>query len=181
MKIIFIGGRSIHDIGGIETYMRNLATELVKLGHTPVVYCESDVNREEWFNGFLVIHQKSFKSNFVCKPLLGLKATIHSLRRFQDAEVYHYNTWAPSIGSWIPKLFGKKVLIQWHGLEWKRTKYSAAQRRVIKFIERVTVLFNKNIISVSQEQSDFIFHKYGRKCVTIPCAVNLPEIENAAM
>lgn len=39
MKIAFIGGRDIHKLGGIENYMYNLATELVKLGHEPVVYC----------------------------------------------------------------------------------------------------------------------------------------------
>ena len=33
MKIAFIGGRDIHKLGGIENYMYNLATELVKLGH----------------------------------------------------------------------------------------------------------------------------------------------------
>lgn len=47
MKIAFIGGRDIHKLGGIENYMYNLATELVKLGHEPVVYCESDRNEKE--------------------------------------------------------------------------------------------------------------------------------------
>lgn len=42
MKIAFIGGRDIRKLGGIESYMYNMATELVKKGHEPIVYCESD-------------------------------------------------------------------------------------------------------------------------------------------
>ena len=65
MKIAFIGGRDIHKLGGIENYMYNLATELVKLGHEPVVYCESDRNEKELVNGFCVIHQKSIGGRFL--------------------------------------------------------------------------------------------------------------------
>ena len=38
MKIVFIGGRDIHILGGIESYMYNLATQLVKMGHEPIVF-----------------------------------------------------------------------------------------------------------------------------------------------
>jgi glycosyltransferase involved in cell wall biosynthesis len=177
MRIIFIGGRNIHYLGGIETYMRNLAGELVKMGHEPVVYCESKFKKKEWYNGYLVIHQKAVKSNYLCKPLLGFLATIDSLVKYGDADVYHYNTWAPSVISWLPRIFGKKVVIQWHGLEWKRTKYSPFQSKIIKLIEKMAVLFNPNLIAVSAEQSDFIFSEYGKKCVTIEPGVFLPNSE----
>ena len=62
MKIVFIGGRDIHKLGGIESYMYNLCTELVKMGHEPLVFCESDRNETEQINGFTVIHQKSINS-----------------------------------------------------------------------------------------------------------------------
>ena len=47
MKIAFIGGRTFYHPDGIATYMYNLATELVKMGHEPIVYQESDHNGEE--------------------------------------------------------------------------------------------------------------------------------------
>ena len=59
MKIAFIGGRTFYHPDGIATYMYNLATELVKMGHEPIVYQESDHNGEEWVNGFKVVHPKS--------------------------------------------------------------------------------------------------------------------------
>ena len=39
MKIVFIGSRDIHLLGGIENYMYNLSTRLVRMGHEAVVYC----------------------------------------------------------------------------------------------------------------------------------------------
>ena len=175
MKIAFIGGRDIHKLGGIENYMYNLATELVKLGHEPVVYCESDRNEKELVNGFCVIHQKSIGGRFLCKILLSYKATIGSIFSRQHFDVYHYNAWPPSLASWIPRLCGKIAILQGHGLEWKRTKYSPIQQRIMKFMEWVTAKMNNHLTMVSQEQSDYFSAHYGKHCTTISTATNLPK------
>ncbi len=174
MKIAFIGGRDIHKLGGIENYMYNLATELVKLGHEPVVYCESDKNAEEIVNGFKVIYQKSIGGIYLCKILLSYKATIQSLLNGNKFDIYHYNAWPPSLASWIPRLFGKKTILQGHGLEWKRTKYSGVQQKIMKFMEWFTAHTNTNLTMVSQEQSDYFLSHYHKKCSTIPTAIHLP-------
>ena len=61
-----------------------------------------------------------------------------------------------------------------HGLEWKRTKYSSKQQAIMRFMERLSAKMNNHLIMVSQEQTDWFAKKYGKKCVTIPTAVNLP-------
>lgn len=174
MKIAFIGGRDIHKLGGIENYMYNLATELVKLGHKPVVYCESDRNGIEYLNGFKVIYQKSIGGRFFCKIILAYKSTIQSLLQREKFDVYHYNAWPPFLSSWIPRLFGKKVILQGHGLEWKRTKYSPFQQKVMKLMECLTAHLSTNLTMVSQEQTDYFYKHYHKDCVTIPTAINLP-------
>ena len=176
MKIAFIGGRDIHKLGGIENYMYNLATELVKLGHKPVVYCESDRNGIEYLNGFKVIYQKSIGGRFFCKIILAYKSTIQSLLQREKFDVYHYNAWPPFLSSWIPRLFGKKVILQGHGLEWKRTKYSPFQQKVMKLMECLTAHLSTNLTMVSQEQTDYFNKHYHRNCVTIPTAVYIPSI-----
>lgn len=174
MKIAFIGGRDIHSLGGIENYVYNLATQLVKMGYEPVVYCESDHNGEEMVNGFRVIHQKSVGGRFLCKILLSYKSTIQSFLHHEHFDVYHYNAWPPSLAGWIPRLFGKTVLMEGHGLEWKRTKYNGWQRRVMRFMEMFTAKMNKHLIMVSQEQTDYFKEHYGKNCITIPTATSLP-------
>ena len=91
MKIIFIGGRDIHTIGGIESYMYNLATSLKEKGYEPVVFCESDRNEVEYVNGFKVVHNKSIGGRYLCKILLGHKATAYALFKEREAKIYHYN------------------------------------------------------------------------------------------
>lgn len=179
MKIIFIGGRDIHTLGGIENYMYNLATKLVEKGFTPVVYCESDVDKTEYVNGFRVIHQKSVGGRFLCKILLAYKATFLSLWREKDAAVYHYNAWPPSLASWMATLAGKKVLLQGHGLEWKRTKYTPFQQKIMKLMEAVTTRTHAHLVMVSREQTDYFLREYGKVCETIPTAVNLPADQGA--
>lgn len=174
MKIAFIGGRDIRKLGGIESYMHNLAFELKKKGHEPVVYCEGDCEREEIVNGFRVVYQKSIGGRFLCKILLSYRATILSLVRKENFDIYHYNAWPPSLASWIPRLFGKKIILQGHGFEWKRTKYTSWQRQIMKFMEYLTAKMHKNLIMVSQEQTDYFLSHYKRKCVTIPTATRLP-------
>ena len=175
MKIAFIGGRTFHHADGIATFMYHLATELVKMGHEPIVFCEGDKNSETMLNGFKVIERKSLGSAFLTKPLLGLRATLHCLFREKGVKYFHYNTWAPAmIASHIPLLFGRKVVMQSHGLEWKRTKYSAKKQATIKKIETWSAKTNKNWTMVSQEQTDYFAEHYGRKCTTITCAVEMP-------
>lgn len=174
MKIAFIGGRNIHKLGGIETYMYNLCTKLKELGHEPIVYCESDRNYEEIVNGFKVIHWESPKSPYVCKIYLGLKSTLNALTKQKGVKVFHYNAWPPSLWCWIPRLFGKETIMMGHGLGWKRTKYSNRQQNIARFMERIAAKINKHLVMVSQEQTDWYASEYNRKCVTIPTAVNLP-------
>lgn len=178
MKIIFIGGRNIHTLGGIENYMYNLATKLADKGHAPVVYCESDANRTEYVNGFKVIHQKSVGGRFFCKILLAYKATFRSLLHDKDAAVFHYNAWPPSLASWMASLAGKKVVLQGHGLEWKRTKYTPFQQRIMRLMEAFTTWTHAHMVMVSREQTDYFLHTYGRVCQTIPTAVNMPADED---
>lgn len=175
MKIALIGGRTFQQPDGIATFMHNLAAELVKLGHEPIYYCESDRNSEEFVDGFRVVHQKSLRSAALSKILLGLRATNHALFKEKGVQVFHYNGWAPSLlSARLPWLFGRISLMQGHGLEWKRTKYSPRQQKIMKIMERITASWNCNLTMCSQEQTDFFKSEYGKTCRTITGAVNLP-------
>ncbi len=175
MKIVFIGGRDVKKIGGIESYMYNLASHLVKYGHEPIVFCESDHNEEEIVNGFRVIHMTGPKSYLLRKPLVGLKATLYTIRHIKGTDFIHYNAWPPSLSSPLAGCFGIKSLMQGHGLEWQRSKYSPQQQRILKFMERVTAHLNKNLIMCSDDQTRYFKKKYNREATTIPTAINLPD------
>ncbi len=176
MKIVFIGGRDIHNLGGIENYMYNLATQIVRMGHEPIVFCESDCNREEVVNGFRVIYHKGFKSNLLCKPWCGLKATLRTVLRIKGVDAIHYNAWPPAMSSPIARLFGIPSLMQGHGHGWQRTKYSGFQQKLMKMMEYVAVKITPHLIMCSEAQTQYFKEHHGLYAVTIPTAINLPEV-----
>lgn len=177
MKIVFIGCRDIKLLGGIESYMTNLTAELVRLGHEPIIYCESDRNSVEMHNGVKVIHMTGFKSNLICKPWVGLKATIRTLLKEKDVSIIHYNAWPPSLWCFLPRIFGVKSLMQGHGLEWQRSKYSPKQQKIMKFMEKVTAYMNQHLIMCSEGQTKYFKKEYNKDATTIPTAVNMPAVE----
>lgn len=178
MKIAFIGGRTFKTPDGIATYMYNLATELYKKGYQPIVYCEGDSNKIEFINGFKVVQWKSLKSAALTKILLGLKSTLHAIFVERGVRVFHYNTWAPAlIASYIPPVFMKKVIMQNHGLEWKRPKYNEKQKARMKLMEMISAKTHKHWTLVSQEQQIYFKNNYNRDGVTITCAVRIPDKE----
>ena len=120
MKIVFIGGRNIHILGGIENYMLNLTRELTKLGHECIVWCESDHREVEMLDGVKVIYHSGPKSNLICKPWCGLKASLRTVFSEKHVDVIHYNAWPPSVWCWIPRICGIPSLMEGHGLEWQR-------------------------------------------------------------
>ena len=111
MKIVFVGGRDILSLGGIESYMFNLTRELTRIGHECVVWCESDHHEVKMLDGVKVIYHPGPKSNLICKPWCGLKATIKTVFSEKGVDVVHYNAWPASMWSWIPRLFGKKTIL----------------------------------------------------------------------
>ncbi len=176
MKIAFIGGRTFHHPDGIATFMYNLATELVKMGHDCIVYQESNHNGEEWVNGFKVVHQKSTKSAAFNKMGLGVKSTFDAIFKQNGVEVIHYNCGGPAyLSSFWARLFGKIVVLQLHGLEFKRTKYSPFWQKISKLYFSSYIILHKNITACSSEQVEYLKSHYNKKSVVITGAVNLPK------
>lgn len=176
MKIVFIGGRGIHILGGIENYMLNLTRELTKLGHECIVWCESDHSEVEILNGVKVIYQSGPKSNMLCKPWCGLKATVKTCVKEKNVSVIHYNAWPPSLWCWIPRMLGIPSLMEGHGLEWLRSKYSARSRKVMKVMENATAHLNQHLIMCSEGQVAYFQKEYRKDSVCIPGAVTLPDL-----
>lgn len=177
MKIVFIGGRGIHTLGGIESYMLNLTRELTKLGHECIVWCESDHHEVEMLDGVRVIYHPGPKSNLICKPWCGLKATLKTVFKEKHVDVIHYNAWPPSLWCWIPRLFGISSLMEGHGLEWQRSKYSPVAQKLMKLMEEFTARLNQHLIMCSTGQVEYFRKEYGKESVCIPGAVMMPNMD----
>lgn len=176
MKIVFIGGRSIHSIGGIENYMLNLTRELTRMGHECIVWCESDHDEVEILDGVKVVYHKGPKNNLICKPWCSLKATVRTMFGEKRVSIIHYNAWGPSVWCWLPWVCGIPSLMEGHGLEWKRSKYSYRSQKIMRLMEKVTAKINRHLIMCSEDQVQYFKNEYNLDCVCIPGAVTLPNL-----
>lgn len=159
--------------------MLNLTRELTKLGHECVVWCESDHREVEMLDGVKVIYHPGPKSNLICKPWCGLKATLRTVFGMRGVSFIHYNAWPPSLWCWIPRLFRMPSCMEGHGLEWQRSKYSPKAQKVMKFMEGFTARLNQHLIMCSEGQVKYFKKEYGKDSVCIPGAVTLPDLSRA--
>ena len=175
MKIIFIATRSIEKIGGIETYMAKLAPKLAEKNHNIVLYCLGDSNNMKLWKNITIQQIKGKDGKFTGKIKLGLRATLHAMRHHNDADIFHYHAMGSGLSSIIPIILRKKVIFQGHGFEWQRTKWNKLSRFIIKSLDSFVLKINKNIVMVSQNQSDYVSAKFHKPVHTITPGIDIPE------
>ena len=116
--------------GGVEVVVGNLAPHLAELGYD--VTCYNRTNRQ--FKklrktGQLMREYKGVR--LVWTPTVdrrGLAAMTSSviasvIAAFSRFDLVHYHTEGPCVLCWLPRLFGKKVVVTVHGLDHQRQKW----------------------------------------------------------
>ena len=140
VRIAILGSRGIPaNYGGYETVTQELSIGLVKKGFAVYVACEAkDFKR----NPYATFHGV----NLVYFPI------INSLRNISDVLLYDFLSviWATlnvdiiymlsytnSPLLLLPRLFGKIVVVNADGLEWKRRKHSGLLRSILRSFEAI--------------------------------------------
>ena len=103
-------------------------------------------------------------------------ATIRAL--FGKYDVYHYHAEGPCAFLWIPKMFGKKIVVTIHGLDWQRSKWGGFATRVLKFGEKMAVKYADEIIVLSQNVQEYFQKAYGRNTIFVPNGIE-PQAKKA--
>ena len=181
MKIAMIGGRDINSVGGIEYWMKHLSRHLAARGHQVTVYCESDRDAVREEDGVRVVSVKAPKSRYLCKIFASWRATRMAVRLGVD--LIHYNVWPAALWRFLAERKGITTVLMGHGFEWKRSKYNAIQRWILRRCEACAARSARHIVLCSQEQTDWYVRHYGcaGKAVTIPSAVDLPPLDQPSV
>lgn len=162
--------------GGVDIVVKELSTRMAAQGHEVVCY-----NRGKHKNGGALLHKPKDRiyEGVTVKtvPTLDFKglaalsssfiaAVVSSLG---DSDVVHIHAEGPAFFSWIPKLFGKRVVVTIHGLDWQREKWGnsfgswfihAGEKNAAKFADEVIVL--------SRNAHEYFKKTYDRETVWIP-------------
>jgi glycosyltransferase involved in cell wall biosynthesis len=163
MEIVIIGCRSLDHVGGIESYMLELSTCLVRAGHNVKLYVGSDRNTVEFKNGIQIINIKVPSNKYINKLCIGYRSTKSALKNFPRADIFHYNANVAGFFSFIPILKHKNVVFQGHGFEWRRTKWSPVVRFFNKLLDSFVLKINHNILMCSQEQIEYVQNRFKNK------------------
>ena len=99
---------------------------------------------------------------------------------FGKYDTVHIHAEGPAFFTWLPKMFGKRVIVTIHGIDWQREKWkSGFGSKFIKQGEKNAVKYADEIIVLSKGVQDYFKNTYGRETRFIPNGVNRPEICNA--
>jgi len=169
MRIVFIGQKGIPaTFGGIEYHVEELSRGLAARGHEVRVYVRSwyTDRRKKFADGVRLIHLPTIRSKHLDASVHSLLGSLHSL--FSGADIVHYHAIGPAFFSWIPRLFGKKVVCTVHRKDWQAEKWKPAARAFLRLSERASILFPHRTIVVSRTLQDYFREKYGKDTVHIP-------------
>jgi glycosyltransferase involved in cell wall biosynthesis len=178
MKIAFIGLRAIGSsaAGGIEKAIEELSTRLVKLGHEVTVFTRAryDTYPGDEFEGVKLRRLPAIYTKHLEAISNTVVAVFHALRGY---DVVHINATGPALLAFLPRLFGQKVVVTVHGLDWKREKWGSFAKLWLRLGAWASAAFPHRTIVVSRTLEAHYRDHFGRSVTYIPNGVTLPDPE----
>ena len=187
LKIAMFGHKRIPSReGGIEVVVAELSVRMVALGHAVTCFNRAGhhVSGQEFDEARLKDYEGVRLRNVWTldkKGLAAMTASVSAAFRsaFGKYDVVHIHAEGPAFMCWLPKLFGKRVIVTIHGLDWARAKWGRFASWYIKKGERNAARHADEIIVLSKGVQGYFLKTYGRDTVFIPNGVNRPEKREA--
>ncbi len=155
-KIAIIGSRGIPaKYGGFETFTEEISKRLVLKGYDVYVSCEGSVTPIlSEYNGVKLFY-------FPVKPFFRIVyETIYDIYSMYKASKICDFVYVLGYGAgfffFIPKIFGKKLLVNVDGREWKRAKYNIFEKVILFLCEKSAFLFSDIVIADAQAIQKYI-------------------------
>lgn len=166
---------------GVEVVVQQLSTRLVARGYEVDAFNRKNKNvpKEEYFQGVHLVTVPTIDKKSLDAPVYAIMATLKAC--FHRYDVLHYHAEGSCIALWLCKLFGKRVVVTIHGLDWQRAKWGALARKVIKFAEQQAVKHADEIIVLSRNVQEYFKKEYNRETVFIPNGVDRPNYRDDAV
>ena len=187
LKIAMFGHKRWSREGGVEIVVKELCTRMAQKGCEVTCYNRSGhhVSGAE-YDGVDETEYKGITQKYV--PTIekkGLAAVSSSFfaafcSAFGKYDVVHIHAEGPAFFSWLPKMFGKRIVVTIHGIDCQREKLqSVFGSKFIRQGEKNAVKYADEIIVLSKGVQEYFKETYGRETHFIPNGVNRPQIRKA--
>jgi len=175
MRIAVMGTRGIPArYGGFETFAEEISTRLADRGHQVTVYCRrafafpNDVFDSRLRRVILPsIHTKYLDT--VSHTLLSVLHVI-----FSDVNAVLLCNVANSPWAWIPRLFGKRVVLNVDGLDRKRKKWNWLGRLYLLVCEALATLTPSELVTDAKVIQEYFWKTYRKRSTMIPYGAQAP-------
>ncbi len=184
LKIAMLGHKRIPSReGGIEIVVSELASRMVKSGHSVTCYnrgghhvsgTEYDTAKQGEYNGIRLKTVLTIDKKGLAAMTASFSAALKAA--FGRYDVVHFHAEGPCAMLWLPKLFGKKCIATIHGLDHQRAKWGKFASWYIKSGEKCAVRHADEIIVLSENVKNYFYDTYRRETVFIPNGVTRPNV-----
>lgn len=176
MNIAMLGQKRIPSReGGVEVVVEELAVRMVQKGHHVTCFNRSghhvagadfDTERLKEYRGVRL--REVFTINR--KGLAAMSSSVFAslCAAFGKYDVVHIHAEGPAFMCWLPKLFGKRVVVTVHGLDHQRAKWGRFASWYIMQGEKNAVRFADEIIVLSKNVQSYFRDTYHRETAFIP-------------
>lgn len=146
---------------GFETCVEQLGQRLVQRGHDVTVYCRTHHVRYKGarYKGMRLVRLPTVKNKYLDTLVHAFVSSLHAL--FQPYDICLYFIAGNSLVTWIPRLAGKRTIINVDGLDWKREKWPPLAKRYIQLAERLATVLPNELLTDSQIVQQYYRDTYG--------------------
>lgn len=186
-RIAFYGHKSIPSReGGIEVVVQEMSVRMADSGHD--VTCLNRGGNHKAYETSLEVKNGKYQGvKLKTVPTIdksGLAAASSSFFAAWKAalgpyDIVHIHAEGPAAFCWIPKMFGKRIVVTVHGLDWKRDKWHGFAKKYIHYGERVLASYADKIIVLSQDMKKYFKDEYNRETEYIPNGTECPDLVSA--
>jgi glycosyltransferase involved in cell wall biosynthesis len=179
MKIAILGIRGLpSSYSGYETFIGELAPRLAQRGHEVTIYCRRALFQERppVHLGLNMRYLPSVEHKFLSTlSHTAFAITDASLRRFDLIFVVNA---ANGLFGFIPRLFGKKCVLNVDGMEWLRPKWNKLGRTFFKTSARLGTKFYDEIVTDADEMHRLYAREFGIHSTDIAYGANIETSQN---
>lgn len=179
MRIAILGIRGLpSSYSGYETFIGELAPRLAQRGHDVTIYCRRALfeQRPSEYLGMKMRYLLSMEHKFLSTlSHTVLAITDASLRRFDLVFVVNA---ANGLFGFIPRLFGKRCVLNVDGMEWLRPKWNKLGKSFFKNSARLGTKFYHEIVTDAEEMHRLYAREFGIDSTYIAYGANIATSEH---
>lgn len=168
MKVAIIGTRGYPYVyGGFETFVKELGERLAKRDVEVHVYCQANLFKEKpaIVNGIKLHYIPTVETKSLNQIVHSFLSIIHAT--FSSCDIIFVVNLAAGPMGWIPKITGKKTMINVDGLEWLRPKWKGLGAAYFRFAARLATKLYDLIITDADAMREVYLKEFKQDSLVI--------------